>query len=108
NLRVETPAGLCQVLSMRYWILLWLCTVGTLAYIHRGALSVPAKTIQTELDFDVDFMGLIMGCWFLGYAVLQIPSGWFADRWGSRRTLACFALSWSLLQGLGSLAPEAW
>src|SRR3954447_18669255 len=92
---------------MRYLILTWLCVAAVVAYVHRGALSVPAQTIQTELGFHEDTMGLVMGAWFLGYAALQIPSGWLAGRWGSRRALAACALAWSLLTGLTAVACDA-
>src|SRR4029077_4392948 len=45
-----------------------------------------------------------MSAWSLGYAVMQIPSGWLADRWGSRRALTCYAILWSTLTGITALA----
>jgi MFS family permease len=33
----------------------------------------------------------------LGYAVMQLPSGWLADRWGSRRAVVVFCLTWSMM-----------
>jgi MFS family permease len=93
---------------MRYWVLAWLCAAAVVAYVQRTALSVPAATIQHELQIDDQLMGLVMGAWFFGYAAMQIPSGWFADRWGSRRTLAVYALAWSLLTGLVGEAREPW
>src|SRR5205823_5123236 len=89
---------------MRYWVLAWLCAAGVIAYVQRAALSVPVTTIQRELAIDDNEMGVVMGGWFLGYAVLQIPAGRLADRWGSRLTLAVFAVCWSLLTGLVSIA----
>src|SRR5207302_1997993 len=91
---------------MRYWVLAWLCAAAVIAYVQRAALSVPAATIQRELAIGDDEMGVVMGAWFLGYAVLQIPAGRLADRWGSRLTLAGFALCWSLLTGLVSVAYD--
>jgi MFS family permease len=92
---------------MRYRMLTWLCAVAVIAYVQRAALSVPALAVQTELGFREDTMGLVMGAWFLGYAALQIPAGRLADRWGSRRTLAAYALAWSLLTGLTAVARDA-
>src|SRR5438552_761226 len=93
---------------MRYLILTWLCIAALIAYVQRGALSVPARTIQNDLAFHEDMMGLVMGAWFFGYALTQIPAGWLADRWGSRVTLAAFALAWSLLTALAGLAFDGW
>jgi MFS family permease len=36
--------------------------------------------------------------------LLQLPSGWLADRFGSRRVLTALALAWSALTGLVGLA----
>jgi MFS family permease len=93
---------------MRYWVLTWICAVAVISYVQRAALSVPAKTIQNELGLDERLMGLVMGAWYVGYAITQIPAGWLADHWGSRRGLAWCALAWSLLTGLTAVAFEFW
>lgn len=85
---------------MRYTVLAFLCSAAVIAYVQRSALSVPAKRIQAELTIDDAQLGLVFGAWFLGYAVLQIPSGWLADRLGSRRVLLVSCVCWSILTGL--------
>lgn len=84
---------------MRYLILLLLCVMACIAYIQRSAVSVPADTIARDLklaDLALN-MGIIQSIWYLGYAVFQMPSGWLADRCGSRLTLAVLCVVWSLL-----------
>jgi MFS family permease len=93
---------------MRYWVLCWLCAIGAIAYVQRGALSVPAATIQQELELDEDVMGVVLGGFFLGYAFMQVPFAWVADRLGSRRALALSAIGWSLLTGLAGAATDFW
>jgi MFS family permease len=93
---------------MRYWVLSWLCGIALIGYVQRLALSVPAGVIQQELGLDPYLMGLVMGAWYVGYAITQIPCGWLADRWGSRPALACCALGWSLLTGLTACAFGFW
>jgi MFS family permease len=85
---------------MRYWVLGWLCAIAVIAYVQRAALSVPAADVQRDLGLDEQLLGLVMGGWYLGYAILQIPSARLADRWGSRRALALYAAAWSVLTGL--------
>jgi MFS family permease len=41
-------------------------------------------------------MGWIQSAWYFSYGLMQIPSGWLADRLGSRRALAIFSVVWSL------------
>jgi sugar phosphate permease len=85
-------------------VLLLVCLAAVIAYVQRMALTVPTKTIQADLDIDERGMGLVMSCWFWGYALLQIPAGWITDRLGSKRSLAVFVVAWSLLTGLAGVA----
>src|SRR5205823_4336627 len=41
---------------------------------------------------------------FLTYSIMQIPSGWLAQRWKPRRALAVFAAGWSMALVLLALA----
>jgi ACS family glucarate transporter-like MFS transporter/ACS family D-galactonate transporter-like MFS transporter len=46
--------------------------------------------------------GWFMGAFFWTYAIFQIPSGWIAERLGSRAALPLFAFAWSLASiGIG-------
>src|SRR5262245_61416439 len=89
---------------MRHMVLLFVCLAAVFAYVQRTALTVPTKTIQADLDISERGMGLIMSCWFWGYALLQIPAGWITDRLGCKRSLAVFVVAWSLLTGLAGVA----
>ena len=91
---------------MRYGVLLLLCLAAVIAYVQRTAITVPTKVIQRDLGIDEWRMGLVMGSWYWGYALLQLPAGWLADRWGSRAALVLFAASWSVLTGLTGLATD--
>ena len=89
---------------MRYIMLLLICLSAIIAYVQRTALTVPTKTIQRDLDISESGMGLIMACWFWGYAVLQIPAGLIVDRIGSKRGLLIFIVAWSVLTGCAAIA----
>jgi ACS family D-galactonate transporter-like MFS transporter len=91
---------------MRYHVLGFLCVVAGIAYIQRAALSVPANEISRDFAFAdlARDMGYIQSAWYLGYAVMQIPSGWTADRVGSRSAIAGFCVLWSTLTLLSGFA----
>lgn len=91
---------------MRYVVLLLLCIAAVIAYVQRNAISVPTKVIQADLGFDEVAMGFVLGSWYWGYAVLQLPAGWLADRWGSRASIVLYAACWSVLTGLTGLATD--
>ncbi len=89
---------------MRYVVLGFLCLIAMIAYVQRGAISVPARTITTELELGDGGMGWVMFAWAIGYSALQLPGGWLADRWGSRRALLLYVVLWSALTAAMGLA----
>lgn len=92
---------------MRYFVLTLLGLVAVIAYMQRLAISVPTKAIQADLGLTATTMGLVMGCWNWGYALFQLPSGWLADRWGSKPAILLFAVVWSALTGCVALVNDA-
>lgn len=89
-----------------YLLLGMLCLAATIAYVQRSGIAVAASSIQQDLSLDKVRFGTVMSAWSLGYALMQIPSGWLADRLGSRRALTLFALLWSVATGLTGLATS--
>lgn len=92
----------------RYQVLAFLCVSAAIAYVQRAALSVPATEVAGDLKFAdlARDMGWIQSAWYLTYGLMQIPSGWLADRLGSRLALASFSVAWSLATLLSSLATD--
>jgi sugar phosphate permease len=89
---------------MRYLVLAFLCAAAVIAYVQRLGFNVAERTVRGDLGLDREQVGRVMAAWSLGYALLQLPSGWLADRFGSRRVLTALALAWSALTGLVGLA----
>lgn len=92
----------------RYQVLALLCVSAAIAYIQRSALSVPAAEIAGDLSFNdlARDMGWIHTAWYLSYGLMQIPSGFVADRLGSRLALAIFSVLWSLATLLSAFATD--
>lgn len=86
--------------GVRYLVLAWFCALATLAYIHRGCIAVPSLVIQQDLRISEADMGAAMGMFFWGYACMQLPSGWWAQAWGSRLLVPILVLAWSGCTGL--------
>lgn len=95
-----------EVRDSRYQVLVLLCASAAIAYIQRAALSVPAEEIARDLSFAdlARDMGSIQSYWYFAYAMMQIPAGWLADRFGSRRALVFFCICWSLATLLAAFA----
>ena len=92
----------------RYKVLLWLGGAATLAYICRNCLGVAEKEIRHDLGLDPFQMGLVMSAFQLTYALLQIPTGHYTDRRGSRHGLPLFAVVWSAATALLATASNLW
>jgi MFS family permease len=75
-----------------------------IAYIPRNCIGVAEEDIRSNLRLSKQEMSVVMSSFFISYALLQIPSGWFAHRWGTRRSLSLFAAAWSIASALTALA----
>ena len=81
---------------------LWLVCSFYLAYQFITRLSVPIlrEEIMIKYALNTEQFGLLMGCYYLGYAGMQVPVGILLDRFNIRLvTIACV-----LLNMFGSLA----
>ena len=81
-----------------------------ITYIDRAAISSAKGAIAEDLSLSDQSMGVVFSAFALGYALAQVPSGWFADRCGPRLALTVVVSAWSLLtawtgavRGLASL-----
>lgn len=94
----------------RYEVLAGLSLVAAMAYVHRAAISVAAVDIARDLEFAdrVTSLGAIQSAWYFAYAALQLPSGWYADRVGSRTATISLLALWSLLILGGGFATDFW
>lgn len=81
---------------VRYWVLAAFCTAAAIGYVQRYAINFLAEPMQRDLELDKTQMGWVMAGFFWTYALMSIPSGWIADRWGTRYALTLNALFWSL------------
>jgi MFS family permease len=67
------------------------------AYLDRICISTAAPAIQSELGIDKTRMGFVFSAFTLAYALFEVPSGWFADRFGARVALSRIVVWWSAL-----------
>ncbi len=94
--------------NIRYQALSWLTLAAALSYLCRNSVGVAESTIREDLGLTLEQSGWFMGAFFWTYAILQIPSGWFAERRGTRIAMSVFALGWSLAMICIGIAPGFW
>ncbi len=73
-------------------------------YIDRTVLAAAAPHLSRDLAIPPDMMGIVMSAFFWSYALLQIPAGWFADRFGQKIGLGAAVAWWSLATSASGLA----
>lgn len=76
-------------------------------YIDRVNISVAAPVIMQETGWDKGQFGLVFSAFLIGYALLQIPGGMIADRWGGRKVLALAFCGFSLFTALTPLGQSS-
>jgi nitrate/nitrite transporter NarK len=69
---------------MRYVVLLFLCLIAIIAYIQRTGLNAVKGTICGDIGINTEQFGALGSSLLFGYALMQVPSGWLADRYGGQ------------------------
>lgn len=73
-------------------------------YLDRSNLSVAAASLGKDLHLSTVQMGLIFSAFGWTYALLQIPGGLVADRFGPRVLYAFCLITWSITTSLQAFA----
>ncbi len=72
----------------------------TISYIDRTnvalALDPKLSPMMSFLGMDDQIKGNAVGIFFFGYLVLQIPSGYLANRWSARKLVSIFLVFWGV------------
>ena len=84
----------------KYLVVASVFTLSLITYIDRAAISSAKSAIASELSLSDTAMGAVFSAFVLGYALAQIPSGWFADKFGPRIALTVVVTLWSLFTAL--------
>ena len=73
--------------KQRNLILLLLFIGWAIGNFDRYFINYAILSIADDLQLNPASTGLILSSFFLGYALMQIPGGWLADKLGSRKVL---------------------
>src|SRR5260370_20637552 len=75
--------------------LVLLVSMHFIPFIDRVNLAAAAQVMQKDLSLSNIALGLALSAFNYSYAPFQLVGGWFADRFGARRTLTVCGLVWS-------------
>jgi len=72
----------------RHSLMVFLFFTGyAIVYIDKTVIGFAILPIEREFSLRPEQLGYIPGIFFLAYSLFQIPAGWFADRFGSKKIL---------------------
>ena len=95
----ERPTG------VRYRVLAFLAAMTFVLYLDRVCIGQAAPQIQKDLGISETAWSFVVAAFLLSYALFEIPTGRWGDRFGSRGVLTRIVIWWSLFTALTGVAP---
>jgi ACS family glucarate transporter-like MFS transporter len=88
--------------NVRYVVLAVTTLASFLLYLDRICLAevLSNPSVIQALKLTDAQIGWSLSAFFWSYALGQVPAGWISDRFGARRMLTIYILSWSLFTAL--------
>lgn len=74
------------------------------SYVDRTAITLALTSIGSDLTLTATQLGFVLSAFFMGYALMQIPGGWLADRFGIIKILIIAVAFWSVFTAFTGLA----
>lgn len=92
---------------MKYLVLILLFLGWCLGNLDRFVINYSVVDITKDLGLSASMQGVILSSFFLGYALMQIPGGALADRFGYRKVICVAIVLWSVFTILTGAAWSA-
>ncbi len=104
-------AAVLRPTRVRYRLLMAVCGLAVIIYIHRVGFACAARWLRPDLGLDDGDWGALMSAFLLAYGGFEVPWGLLGDRFGARHVLALVTLGSSLLTAavvLTVFVPGGW
>ncbi|WP_337101081.1 MFS transporter [Paenibacillus sp. YIM B09110] len=88
----------------KYVILILLFAGWLLGNIDRFVMNYAVLDIVKDLGLNPSQQGMLLSSFFLGYAIMQMPGGALADKFGFRKVILFSIIIWSIFTGMTGLA----
>ena len=85
-----------------------MCAIYFMSYLDRTNVALAKAALSADLGISAAAYGLGAGIFFIGYALLEVPSNLLAHRIGPRRWIARIAISWGLLSSAMMFVQGEW
>lgn len=68
----------------------------TIAFVDRTNVSLALPAMSRDLHMDPAQAGAASGIFFVGYVLLQIPSGYLSTRWSAKKLVSLMLVAWGM------------
>jgi MFS transporter, ACS family, tartrate transporter len=85
-------------------ILPFVCMCFLVSYIDRTNVSFAALTMNRDLGISPTLFGWVVGAFFIGYCLSEIPSNLALQKFGARIWIARIMITWGIMTAVCSLA----
>ena len=85
-----------------------MCVIYFMSYLDRTNVSLAKARLAADLGISAAAYGLGAGIFFIGYALLEVPSNLAAHRVGPRRWIARIAVTWGALSAAMMFVQGEW
>lgn len=85
-----------------------MCAIYFMSYLDRTNVALAKSALSADLGISAAAYGLGAGIFFLGYALLEVPSNLLAHRIGPRRWIARIAVTWGALSSSMMFVQGEW
>ena len=81
--------------NVRWYFAIGFFLIGVIAYMDRSNISYIAVPMMKDLGLTKTQFGLLASFFSLGYALMQVPSGMLAEKFGPRKMITVALVWWS-------------
>src|SRR5436190_3243005 len=85
---------------VRYGVMGYLCSLAFILYVDRVCIGQAGTSMKQDLELSDTQWGFVGGAFMIAYAVFEVVTGHWGDRFGSRRVLTRIVLWWSVFTAL--------
>jgi sugar phosphate permease len=94
--------------TVRYGVLAFLAAMTFILYLDRVCIGQAAPLIKAALNLSETQIGIVFAAFTFAYAVFEVPTGRWGDRFGSRGVLTRIVVWWSVFTALTGAALGFW
>ena len=91
---------------IRHWIVVATTLAAFLMYLDRACLAwmLKSKSFQDEIHLSSTQSDWLKSAFFWAYALMQVPAGWLAERYGKRVLMTFLIAMWSAFTALAGFS----